>query len=186
MTLGVPIIQMDDIRAAEGTRAVKLRSFFGGTAAKSALPFSLLIELVGVKVGVGGFVAHEPHEPVWSFAFDFQNHLAFKFEKSFVDEKKRDENCGDADRDEPFVADVARWLECQALLRKLLVKLLDKWLQFGGLKLEAELRDALLQQLFIRKIHPGGRFHQPSLACKTGRAQVVRWGFHRAEQSCLF
>src|ERR1041384_4875790 len=159
MTLGVPVIEMHDVGAAERARPIELRSFFCGTAAEDALPFAFFVKLIGVEVSMRGFVAHQAHEPIRSFAFDFEDDLAFELAQAFVGKKKRDENSWNADRNEPFVADVAGWLKGQAFLRKLLIKLLDERLEFGAFKLEAKLGDSLLEQLFVCKIHPIGRFH---------------------------
>ena len=171
MALSVPVIQMHDVRAAEGARPIELRSFFGRSAAKNALPFAFFIKLIGVEVSVGGFVAHQAHEPIGSFAFDFENHFAFEFAQAFVGEEKRDEDRRNANRHEPFVADVAGRLKGQAFLRKLLVKLLDERLEFRAFELEAELRDAFFQQLFVCKIHPIGRLHRGRLACRGSWSQ---------------
>lgn len=43
-------------------------------------------------------------------------------------EKKRDEDCRDSDRDEPFIADVTRWTKGQAFAGELVVKLVDEWI----------------------------------------------------------
>ena len=44
-------------------------------------------------------------------SFDFEDHLAFEFAKAFVHQEKRNEDRRYADRDEPFITDVAGRME---------------------------------------------------------------------------
>ena len=150
---------MDDVRAAVRTRAVKLRCLFVGTQPECPLPLFLLVEVISVGIGVRGLVAHQPHEPFRRFAFHFQHHPALEFAQPVVRQEKRNEDRRDADGHKPFVADVTRRMEGQALLRKLLIELLDERLKLGALQFQPEPGDFLFQQFLVAEIDPIGRVH---------------------------
>lgn len=176
MRLGIPVVKMDDVGTAIGTGAVKFGSVVGRSFAEDLLPLFFPGELVGVGVGVGGFVADELHEPVGGAPFDFENELEFELTEAFVDEVKGNENRGNADGDEPFVADVAGWMEGEILGAEFGVELLDEWLEFGAFDLEAELRNLALEQFVVAEIHPIGGVHDAAtLQGEEDVHQNVRW-----------
>src|SRR6266487_4748731 len=134
--------------------------------------FFFFLELKRVETGVRGLVAHQAHEPLRRFAFDFEHQLALKFTQPLMRQEKRNENCRDADRHEPFVADVAGRMEDQSFLRQLAVKLLNERLKLRSLQLEAELGDFALQQLIVAEIGPVGGFHAASVPCGSSDRQA--------------
>ncbi len=66
-----------------------------------------------------------------------------------VDEKKRNENRRNADRHEPFIADVTRRTKDQSVRVELVVKLPDERLERGALELQTELGDAALEKFLV-------------------------------------
>ncbi len=108
MTLRVPIIEMHDVAATKRPRMVDIGRLLARGPAKGLLPFFLSRQLVGVTVGVGGFVPDESHEPLSGSALHFEHHRFLQRAQPIVHQKKRNENCRDADRNKPFVADVTR------------------------------------------------------------------------------
>ena len=77
--------------------------------------------------------------------FDFEHHLLFELAQPVVDEKKRNENRRDADRHEPFIADVTRRMKGQAFGRKLVVELLDERFERRAFESQRQFGDAALQ-----------------------------------------
>ena len=116
VALGIPVVQVHHVGTAIRARPVKLR-LLGGRQAEGALPLLFLVELIGVGTGVRGLVSHQPHEPFRRFPFHLEDHLALQSAQPVVHQKKRNENRRDADRNKPFVADVAGQLENQAFPR---------------------------------------------------------------------
>ena len=168
MALRIPVVEMHDVGAAVRTRTVELRRLLGRSQAESLLPFFLPVELVGVGVGVRRLVAHQLHEPLRRLALDFEDHLALELAQPVMHEKERNEDRRDADRHEPFVADVAGRMKRQPLLRKLVVKLLDERLEFAAFELQAELGNLFLQQLVVAEIDPLGCFHVAKVTSSRG------------------
>ena len=64
-------------------------------------------------------------------------------------EKKRHEDRRDADRHEPFIADVTRRMKHQPVRRKLVVKLLDERFERRALEPQAELGDAAFEKFLV-------------------------------------
>jgi hypothetical protein len=64
-----------------------------------------------------------------------------KLPQPVVREKERDEDRRDADRHEPFIAEVTRRMKGEALLCELVVELLHQRLELRAVELEAELGD---------------------------------------------
>ena len=58
------------------------------------------------------------HEPLRRSALDFEHHRPLQRAQPVVHEKKRHENRRDADRHEPFIADMTRRMKDQALAPK--------------------------------------------------------------------
>src|SRR5436305_683292 len=141
MALRVPVIEMHHVRTTVGAGAIKLRCLFRRSQPEGLLPSFLSVELVCVSVSVRGLVPHQAHEPLRRFAFHFENDFFLKPPQPFMHEKKWNEDGGNSHRHEPLVANVARRMKREALLRKLVVKLLDERLEFAALKLQRELRN---------------------------------------------
>src|SRR5687767_1549045 len=105
------------------------------------------------------FVPDQLHEPFRRFAFDLEHHLSLQLAQPFLREKEGNEDRRNADGHEPFVADVAGWMEEQSLLRKFVMKTLDERLQFRALQLQTELRNSSLEQLLVAQIGPVDGVH---------------------------
>ena len=82
-------------------------------------------------------------------ALDFEHHRLLQLPEPVVDEKERHEDRRDADRHEPFIADVTGRKERQALGRKLLVKLPDERLDRRVLQQQPELGNAALEKFLV-------------------------------------
>ena len=89
-------------------------------------------------------------------------------------QEKRHEDRRDADRHEPFVADVAGWMKNQALCRKLIVKLFDQRLERRPLEPQPELGDAAFEKLL-------DRFN----AAQSAGASISRARYHRVPGEIL-
>src|SRR5205814_10564821 len=144
-------------------RPIKTGRFVGGGEPEGALPLLLLVELVGVGIGVRGLMPNQSHEPLGRLTFHLQDHLSLELAQPLVRQKERNENRRNAYRNKPFVSHMTGRVEGQALLRQLIVKLLDQRLEFGALQLQAKLGDLLLQQLVVAQIAPIAGFHALNL-----------------------
>ena len=105
--------------------------------------------MVGVVVSMRRLVADQFHEVIGSFAFDFEHHFPFQRPQPVMHEKKRNENRGNPDRHKPFIADVTARMKDESFRRKLVVQLLNQWLEGRPLKSQPELGDADLEQLLV-------------------------------------
>ena len=168
MALRIPVVQVHHVGPAVGARPVKLWRFVGRGQPERALPLPFPVELIRVGIGVSRFVAHQAHKPLGRFSFDLEHHPALEFPQPLVHEKERNENRRDADRDEPFVADMTGRVKHQALMRQLGVELLNERVQGRALQLQAELRDSFLQQLVVAQVEPIGGFHPPRVTRAPG------------------
>src|SRR5436309_13010283 len=145
MPLCVPIYKIYDVTATERTRPVSVRRFLLRSMAKQLSPFFLSSEPIGIHVSVTRLVSHQFHEPLRRSAFHFEHHRALQRTQPLVDEKKRNENRRDTDRYEPFIANVTWRMKHQALYRKLVVKLPNKWFECRALKLQGERGNAAFE-----------------------------------------
>ena len=95
-------------------------------------------------------VPHQFHEPLGRPALDLEHHRLFQRTQPVVDEKERNENRRDADRHEPFIADVTGRTTAPARVRcKLVVKLPDERFQRGAFEPQAEFGDAAFEKFLI-------------------------------------
>ena len=69
-------------------------------------------------------------------------------------EKKRNENRRDADRHEPFIADVTRRMKHQSLCRKFVVELSDQRFESRALEPQAKRGDAAFEKFLDRSVIP--------------------------------
>jgi hypothetical protein len=130
-----------------------------------------------------GFMPDEFHEPFFCFALDFENDFPFQVPKPVVRQKERNENRRNANGHKPFVAQVTRGMESKSLLSQLIVEALNQRLQRGAVEFEAELGDALLQQLVVAQTAPVGVSTAQSLR---GRNRSHKSGFDVGLQFCSF
>ena len=115
MALRVPIVEIDDVTAAEWTWPVGIRCFLPRCAPEDLAPLFLAGKLIGVGVGVRCFMPHQFHKPFRRTALDFEHHCPLQRAESVVHEKKRYKDRRHAHRYEPFVADVNRWIKGQSM-----------------------------------------------------------------------
>ena len=108
MALRIPVVEMHHVTAAERPRTIKFRCLISRRLSESLLPFFLFRQLIGVAVSVRRFVPDQSHEPLWRSALDFEHHRLLQLAQPVVHEKKRHEDRRDADRHEPFIADMSK------------------------------------------------------------------------------
>ena len=125
---------MHDIRTAIRSGTVEL-GFFRGSQAEGLLPLLLFVKLVRIGVGVRGFVAHQPHEPVLRLALNFQDHFALQPPQPLVHQKEGDENRRDSHRTKPFVTHETRRMKRETFHREFVIELFDQRLPLGPLQL---------------------------------------------------
>ncbi len=113
MALRIPVVEIHDITAAERARLIKTRRLFARRPPESLLPLFFPRQLIGIAVGMRRLMPHQFHEPLGRPALDLEHHRLFQRAQSIVDEKKGNENRRDADRHEPFIADVTGRMQHQ-------------------------------------------------------------------------
>ena len=89
------------------------------------------------------------HEPLARPAFHLEHHGFLQLPQPVVHEEKRHEDRRDADRHEPFIADVTGRMESQSFRRQLVVELLDERFERRALKPQPEFGNAALEKLLI-------------------------------------
>src|SRR5438876_9164970 len=107
MALRVPVLEVNNITAAEWTRPIGARRFLVRCRPETTLPFFLSLQLISIAVGVSRFVSHQFHEPFRRTAFHFEHHGALQRAQPVMHEEERNKNRRTADRHEPFIAEVA-------------------------------------------------------------------------------
>ena len=97
------------------------------------------------------------------FAFHFEDQLALQLAQSLMHEKKWNKDRRDAHRHKPFVANVARRMKHEALLREFVIKLPDERFKGRALQLETQPGNLLLQQFFVAQVGPISGVHEASV-----------------------
>src|SRR5438552_10848273 len=149
MTLRVPILEMHDIAPTKRARSVSVRRFFARRRSKNLLPLFFARKLIGVGVSMPRLVPHQFHKPLARAALDLEHHRPLQRAQPVIDEKKRHEDRRNADRHEPFIADVTWRMKRESLSRKLVVKLPDEWFERRALEPQAELGDAAFEKILV-------------------------------------
>src|SRR5205814_5468359 len=87
-------------------------------------------------------------------------HFSFQGAQPVMREKKRDEDCRNTDRHEPFVADVSWGVKYQSFGGDLGVKLADERFKRRAFEAQTELRDTIFEKLLVAHCCPFGNVHR--------------------------
>src|SRR5437867_2641761 len=159
MALRVPVFEMHHVTATERARPICVRRLLARRLPESLLPLFLARKLVSVGVSVSRLVPHQLHKPLFCSALDLEHHCALQRAQPVVDEEKRHEDRRDADRHEPFIADMTWRMEHESVRRKLVVELPDERFECRAFEPQTELRDAAFEKFLIAERWPIGNFH---------------------------
>src|SRR5439155_22895672 len=151
MTLRVPILEMHDIAPTKRARSVSVRRFFARRRSKNLLPLFLARKLIGVGISVPRLVPHQLHKPLFRSALDLEHHRPLQRAQPVVNEKKRDEDRGDADWNEPLIANVTWRMKHESVRRKLVVELTDERFNRRAVQSQAELGDAAFEKILVAR-----------------------------------
>jgi hypothetical protein len=99
------------------------------------------------------------HEPFRRLTFHLKDHFAFQCSQPIVHQEEGNEDCGNANRHKPLVADMARGAKDESFLLQLLVELRDERLERRPFESEPKLRDFAFEQLIVAQVYPVSFWH---------------------------